>query len=207
MGILKSLASSFGERGKAPNKELAEKLVAEENTQAIKELVGNLYHSDKNIQSDCIETLYEIGYRKPALIAKYHWEFINLLDNENNRLVWGGMTALMTITELRHRQIFEALDRIMPAIYKGSVITVDGGIVVLSLLNTHNEYFETTNGLLMQQLKKCPIKQLPMYAEKSLLCINEKNKQEFIDILKNRLDECEKDSQKKRIKKVLRQLK
>ena len=45
-----------------------------------------------------------------------------------------------------------------------------------------------------------------MYAERTLPIINENNKKEFIDILIQRFDELEKESQKKRIEKVLKKL-
>ena len=64
-----------------------------------------------------------------------------------------------------------------------------------------------SNYLLMEQLLKCPIKQLAMYSEKALECITNRNKMEFVQLLKNRFPECEKESQKKRLEKILKQIK
>jgi hypothetical protein len=72
----------------------------------------------------------------------------------------------------------------------------------LARLNKYSEYFETTDPLLAEQLWKCPIKQLPMYAEKSLISINHKNRDIYQSIIVNRMAECEKDSQIKRLEKV-----
>jgi hypothetical protein len=58
----------------------------------------------------------------------------------------------------------------------------------------------------MEQLKFCPAKQLPQYAEKSVIAISDSNKQAFVELLEKRMKELEKDSQKKRIEKVLRKL-
>ncbi|MCD4746339.1 MAG: hypothetical protein K8R58_08575 [Bacteroidales bacterium] len=207
MSILQLLSSSIGRKDKEQNKKLADEIANQENIEAIKELITNLNSNDKNIQSDCIDTLYETGFRKPELIADYYNDFIQLLESKNNRLVWGGMIALSTITDLKHKEVFEALDKIMTVTDKGSVITIDNGVKILIKLTKHSEYFETTNHLLMEQLLKCPIKQLPMYSERALECITDRNKREFVQLLKNRFPECEKESQKKRLEKILKQMK
>ena len=207
MSILQLLSSSIGRKDKEQNKKLAGEIANQENIKAIKDLITNLNSNDKNIQSDCIDTLYEIGYLKPELIADYYNDFIKLLDSKNNRLVWGGMIALSTITDLKHKEVFKTLNKIITVTDKGSVITIDNGVKILIKLTKHSEYFETTNYLLTKQLLKCPIKQLPMYSERTLECITDRNKQEFVQLLENRFPECEKESQKKRLEKILKQMK
>lgn len=65
MSILPKLASSLGRRDEVPNQELAKQLVKSKDKKAIVELVENLSKKDKNIQSDCIKVLYEIGEQQP----------------------------------------------------------------------------------------------------------------------------------------------
>ena len=79
---------------------------------------------------------------------------------------------------------------------------MDHGVGILASLSAIPEYAETAFPLLMEQLKKCPPKQLPMYAEKSLSAINTDNRQSFVDLLHSRMHELEKDTQRKRISKV-----
>ncbi|NUQ06049.1 MAG: hypothetical protein HUU31_19320 [Anaerolineae bacterium] len=43
--------------------------------------------------------LYEIGYAVPDLIADYAADFLALLGSRDNRMVWGGMTALGVIAD------------------------------------------------------------------------------------------------------------
>ena len=45
-----------------------------------------------------------------------------------------------------------------------------------------------------------------MYSERSLICIDKKNESEFADIINRRLAECTKESQKTRLKKVLKKI-
>lgn len=204
--ILQFLATSQGLRGDEANIALAREIAASSNHEAVRELVANLQNKDKNIQSDCIKTLYEIGYLNPRLIAGYYREFLDLLSSRNNRLVWGGMIALSTITELRPREIFDSLDRIMRTVGTGSVITIDCGVDILSRLGTFDQFFDTTDPLLMEQLWKCPIKQLPLYVEKSFKSINIRNKEAYLNIINVRKRECDKDTQRIRLDKVLRKI-
>jgi len=204
MSILPFLSNATGRKDKVQNKKLAAEIAQGQNKKAVHELVDNLNNKDKNIQSDCIDTLYEIGYIKSELIADYCSDFLKLLNSKNNRLVWGGMIALATIAHLKHKELFNALEEIMTVVNKGSVITIDNGVRILIQLTKRTDYFKTTNPLLMAELLRCPIKQLPMYAERSLDCISEYNRHEFLNLLKNRSVECEKDSQKKRLMKIIK---
>jgi hypothetical protein len=68
MPVVDKLATSLGQRGDVPNQELARKLAAKNDSNAISELAENLWNKNSNIASDCIKTFYEIGYLKPELI-------------------------------------------------------------------------------------------------------------------------------------------
>jgi len=206
MSIINSLSSVLGQKGSDANITLAKEIADSNNAEAIKELIDNLSNKDKNIQSDCIKTLYETAYIKPELIAEYYEVFFSLLTNKNNRLVWGAMIALYTITLLKPKELFAQLELIMDVVKKGSVITIDCGIEILSRLSTFPEYKSTTDPLLSEQLWNCPIKQLPMYIEKSLIAIGEDNKAVYVPIIEKRMEECEKDSQKKRLAKSLKKI-
>lgn len=206
MPIIELLASSQGSRSSAPNIALAKEIATSRNRDAVSELVALLKHKDKNIRGDSLKTLYETGYRKPELIAPYYADFLDLLTNRNNRLVWGGMIALTTIAHLRHKELFESLDLIMDTINKGSVITIDCGVEILAKLNHYDAYYNTTDPLLMEQLTRCPIKQLPTYASKSLEQIGKHSREGYKNIITSRLNECEKESQRKRLEKILKSL-
>jgi len=80
MNPLSLLSSSLGRRDEIPNQELARSIIDKKNTEAVAELMANL---------------------QPKMIAGYAKELIVLLENKNNRLQWGAITAL-------HRQAFES---------------------------------------------------------------------------------------------------
>lgn len=206
MSAIDQLSSVLGKKGNDDNIALANQIAMTKNTEYVQELVDNLANKNKRIQSDCIKTLYEIGYIAPELIAEYYTNFLQLLSSKNNRLVWGGMAALATIADLKSRELFDSLELIMDTMDKGSVITIDGGVEILGKLNKYDEFYSKTNPLIIEQLKKCPIKQMPQYLEKSIDSICERNKNEFLAIIDARYDECEKESQKKRLKKIINKI-
>ena len=69
MSVLSKLATALNRKDEIPNVALAEEIVRKNDAGAVSQLVANLYNRDKNIQSDCIKVLYEIGQRDPKLIA------------------------------------------------------------------------------------------------------------------------------------------
>ncbi len=207
MSIINKLATSIGRKDDVPNQVLAKEIALANDNNAIKELIENLINNkDKNIKSDCIKVLYETGYIKPELISNYYKDFIKLLKSKNNRLVWGSMIALDTITEEKPKEIYKNLIEILEATDSGSVITKDHGIGILIKLASNSDFQKDAFPLLMEQLRICVPKQLPMYAERSLLAINKNNKNEFIELLYSRMSELEKDNQKKRIEKVIKKI-
>lgn len=206
MNVLENLATSLNRRDEVPNTELAVKISKKNDTSAVKVLVENLYQKNKNIAHDCIKVLYEIGERKPALIEPYIKEFISLLESKNNRMQWGAMHALDAITGENKKSIYSVLAKIIDAADKGTVITRDHAVAILIKLCSDGKYAGNAFKLLIEQLKKCPTNQLPMYAENSMSIITERNKSLFIKTLENRFDELEKDSQRKRLEKVFKKI-
>ena len=205
--IINKLASSLGRKDNVPNQELAKEIAAVNDKEAVKTLVKILRENkDKRIQSDAIKTLYETGYLKPELIAGEYEFFLELLKNKNNRLVWGAMIALKTISEIKPREIFRHLPLILEITEKGSVISNDNGVGILVNLMKEPALYDDVFPLLMEQLNKCVPKQLPMYAERAFPVIREKDYPAFKNLLENRMKELEKPSQKKRIEKILKKL-
>ncbi len=125
MSVLSKLATSLERSDEVPKQRLAIEIAASEDHKAVQELVDNLTNKNKDIQSDCIKVLYEIGAIKPDLIASYVDTFVDLLSHRNNRLVWGAMTALGTVASVDTSMITKYTDKIIEATDKGSVITQD----------------------------------------------------------------------------------
>lgn len=204
--ILSKLASALSRNDEVPNVELAKEIAAKSDKTSIKELVENLQNSDKAIQSDCIKVLYEVAVVRPELVAPFSIEISILLEDKNNRLVWGAMTALDAITSENPDETYNNLTKLKSIAEKGSVITRDHFISILIQLAGKEKYANEAFKLLIEQLETCPTNQLPMYAENAVRIINEQNKSEFIRILTLRLSEIPKESKRKRVEKVVNKL-
>lgn len=207
MSIINKLASALNRRDEVPNIELAKQIAVKKDSAAIQELINNLSNKNKNIQNDCIKVLYEIGEINPSLIAQYSKEFINLLSHKNNRLQWGAMTALNTISLEKPKEVYAALPEIMATAENGSVITNDHAVNILVKLGSIKQYASNVFSLLNELILKSPVNQLPTYAEKALPYVNAKNKNAFLDMLNGRLPDVEQDSKRKRLEKVIQKLK
>ena len=204
MAVTDKLSSSLGTKSQKPNQELAEEIIRKNDLDAIKELVDNL--NNKKLQGDCLKALYEIGEKKPGLIAGFVREFLALLDNKNNRMVWGAMTALDCISAIKPDEIYPRLAKIMEIVDKGSVITKDHGVGILANLAKVKKYSDNCLTLLLEIIQGCAVNQLAMYAEKSLPVITSSYKKEFIRALNERLETLDQESKRKRISTVIRKL-
>ena len=205
MSIITSLASSLGRRDEVPNQELARALAAKKDKAGIREIAENLWNKDKNIQADCIKVLYEIGYIEPKLVADYAGDFVKLLKSRNNRLVWGGMTALAEAAKANPDAVFKHLDEIKKAKETGSVITVDNAISTLAWTAAANKkYNEAIFPYLLRHLSSCRPKEVPQHSEKTLPAVNSSNKADFIKVLEKRMEDLS-GSGLARVKKVIKQ--
>ena len=205
MSVINRLARSLGRRDEVPNQELARDLAAKKNKAGVKEVVENLANKDKNIQADCIKVLYEVGVIEPNLIADYAEDFVKLLRSKNNRLAWGGMTALAEVAKANPDAVFKNLDAIKKAKESGSVITVDNAISTLANTAAASEkYNETIFPYLLDHLSNCRPKEVPQHSEKTLPAVNQANKANFITVLEKRMEDLS-GGGLARVKKVVKQ--
>jgi hypothetical protein len=207
MSVLEKLATALNRRDEVPNQELAHRIVRDGDADAVKELIENLHHKHKGIQNDCIKVLYEIGAANPDLIAKYYREFGKLFESKNNRVVWGAMTALNALAAKEPKGVYGMLPKILEvADTSGSVIARDHAVGILVKLGTLKPYKRDCVPLLIEQLMSCPNNQFPMYAEMSLPVIDADNRKRFRQVIERREPKLDKESQKKRVAKVLKKL-
>ena len=204
MSIIDKLAHSRGRRDEVPNQELARDLAAKKDKKGIREIAENLWNKDRNIQVDCIKVLYEIGYIEPKLIADYADDFVKCLKSRNNRLVWGGMTALAEVAKVNPDAVFKNLDAIKKVKETGSVITVYNAISTLAWTAAGNKkYNDAIFPYLLKHLSGCRPKEVPQHSEKTLPAVNTSNKADFIKVLEKRMEDLS-GGGLARVKKVLK---
>lgn len=201
---IEKLACKSGRNDENPNIELAEELCAKKDVKGIKEIADGLHNEDEAVANDCIKVLYEIGQRKPELIAEYVPVFIRLLKNKNNRMVWGAMTALAYTAHLKADIVYSEIGVIKEAYEKGSVITIDNSISVFSsLCKADKKYEKELFPLLINHLKTCRPKEVCQHAERMLVCITPVNRSKFLDALKERESDMT-EVQIKRLRKIIK---
>ena len=203
--MLNQISSALHRNDEEPNVQLAEKLARTQDSAGISEVVSGLV-MDKATANDCIKVLYEIGERKPALIAPYVDAFLSLLASKNNRLVWGGMTALAQITALCPEKVFARWGELYAAFETGSVITIDNGISVFACLcKAGSEYAEIVWPVLMNHFAGCRAKEIPQHLERAIGCVTHDNAKQFQALIQRRYGELTKPQQA-RVDKVLQKM-
>lgn len=203
MSVLNRIAAAQGRRDEAPNQELARELVEQGDQEGIHELVANLHYADQDVRSDCLKTLYEVGYLRPELIADYVGELVRLLRDRHNRMVWGSMIALATIAPLRPDELFQQRQRIQDALAEGSVITVDNGVKVLAAIAAASDaYRDELLPYLFHHLQTCRPKDLPQHAEAVVPAVDASHADAFAAVLERRLANMS-AGQATRVKRVI----
>jgi hypothetical protein len=204
MSILNKIAYYQNQRNEILNQMLAKELVQTSNREGIREIAENLWNKNKNISSDCLKVLYEIGYINPELIQDYVNDFLKLLHSKENRMVWGAMIGLATIADRRAGEIWAHLDDVLAVIEHGSVITVVAGVKMLAKVAAAGEkYQEKIFPFLLQHLETCIPRDVPTHAESMLCAVDKKNKEGFLSVLDMRRPELS-PTQLTRLKKVFK---
>jgi hypothetical protein len=206
MSIISRLASAQGRNDEAPNILLAQQIAEHANVEGVAELVDLLWHEDKAIQSDAIKVLYEVAEIVPDLVTPHYEHFISLLGSDNNRMVWGAMTAIGLMAPQIPDQIWAHVETIKEVTLTGSAITQDWGIRTLAALSAANgEYEMWIFPFLIEFLEDCADKDLVRHAESITAATNAVNAAIVMDTLDGRMGGL-KESQAKRVQKIIRKL-
>jgi len=206
MSAINRIAYYQNRRDEVPNQELAHQLAGSEDNAGIQEIAENLWNKNKNIRSDCLKVMYEIGYIHPDLIADYVNDFLELLMEKENRMVWGAMIGLATIADLRPHEIWEHIDDVINAVDKGTLITVVWGVKTLAhIAKVNRTYHSKLFPILLTQLQTCIPRDVPMHAESILVAVDKANTASLLTILEKRKSELT-GSQLTRLNKVIKKV-
>jgi hypothetical protein len=204
VSALEKIAYFQNRRDEVPNQLLAKELAGKKDKDGIKEIVANLENKNKNIRSDCLKVLYEIGYRDPNLIVDYVNNFLKLLKSNDNRMVWGAMIGLAAIADQRSNEIWAQIDNVIQVTESGTVITLVWGIRTLAKVAAHDEkYKKKIFPFLLNKIRLCIPRDVPTYAESILRAVDQKNKDDLLAILEARQGELT-PAQLARLRKVLK---
>lgn len=183
MSVLGRLANALDRNDEQPNVELAEALAASGDTTAIAELVSALT-GPKPVARDAIKTLYEIGARRPELIAPHVDAFVALLGSSSNRLVWGALTALSSLALPAPQRIRPHLDAILDAADRGSVIAKDHANRILCALAAAGD--TEAPKLAIKRLRDAAPNQFVTYAEEIAAVIDDAHRSALLRAIDSR---------------------
>lgn len=194
----------MGDRTENSNKILAIKIVASNNKEAVKELIELL--DNKQLQNDAIKTLYEIGSKNSILITDYFDDFRKLWYSKNNRLQWGGVCCIYCLVKGNEKKIFNYLPELIDVADKGTVITRDYLMKIMTQLyinlSQKNDLYYLING----QILKAPENQMDTYAENFGLALKPRHKYLFLQTLQVRLKNIETVTKLNRIKLLIKKI-
>jgi hypothetical protein len=207
MSVIDKPSSSLGQLDEAPNQLLAREIADDEDMDAVQELARNIFNPDPRIQGDCVKVLYEIALLNPDMIADEVDAFARALNSRNNRVVWRTMTTLGEIVPLKADDIWWYIDDITRTIENGSIITQDWGMrLVAKIAATEPDREVYLMPFLSRYLTYCDGKDLARRVESLLMMMNRDNRDDFADILEQRLPELT-PAQTARMKRLIRKIK
>ncbi len=198
--VLSRLASALDRNDERPNVELAGELAASGDVAAIAALVEALSKASVAVQNDAIKVLYEIGAIRPELVAPHAGAFLALLGSKNNRNVWGALQAVETVTSERPDEVLAALDRIIAAADKGSVIAKDKAIAILAKLAVAGHGARVLP-ILIDRIAEAAPNQLPMYAEVAAPVMDAAHRPKFVAVLEGRLKSIDAPAKARRVER------
>jgi hypothetical protein len=204
MTVLEKIAFYQNIRNELPNQELARELADSEDHHGIAEIAAHLWDKNKNVRSDCLKVLYEIGYLKPKLLVAYTPNFLKLLDDKENRMVWGALIALATVADQRPHEIWQHIDTVIRVTAQGTVISVVWGIRAIAKVAAADPTYKTRLfPILLEHVRKCIPRDVPTHAESILCAVDATNKADLLALLESRKVEMT-PAQLNRLKKVMR---
>ena len=149
--------------------------------------------------------LYELGARRPELVAGHLPAFLALLGSKNNRNVWGALQAVEAVTDAAPAQVHAALPAVLAAADKGSVIAKDKAVQILAKLAAAG-HAEVALPVLLERVEAAAPNQFPMYAEAASVVVDAGHRERLRQILEARLGQIEASAKRARVEKILRRL-
>lgn len=204
--IAKRLASALNRNDEQPNIALAEALAKSGDANDIAELADLLTSGAKPIRHDAIKTLYELGERRPDLIAPYLDQLIDLLTTKDNRMLWGTMSALAALAPTHAEPLMPHLNQILDAADRSSVISKDKCMVILAALNSDARFTNIVTPVILDRLRNAAVNQTPMYAELTAPTIAPSDVPAFRSVVEHLLATMSFPAKRKRLEKVLKSL-
>ncbi|MCA6074121.1 hypothetical protein [Fulvivirga sedimenti] len=205
--LLNLLSTAQGKADQGPNRNLAEKLISNQDQQGLAYLISCLdREAGIRIKTDILLCLSHLSALAPEMLVPHVNKVFPFLESKHNRAVWATMITLSNMTSLISDQLYAHLPLIVDRIEHGTVVTKDHGMVILIGLYQIPVYREDAFELFCEQLINAPDNQLGQYGEKIFEVLRAEDTPKVVGILQQRLPELVKDSHIHRIQKLIRRI-
>ena len=170
-------------------------------------LFDALYQKAFTPKIQALKALKVIAEKEPETILPHLPELFRELQQGPEKLKWGAMMLIDMCAHLDKETIFNHLGLLATIADGPSVIARDAYVRMLALLAQDAQYTETATPLLLDEVLKSPVNQLPSYAETATKHIPADSYAQLIDIIILRLpDVAEYPPKEKKLQRYLKLL-
>lgn len=153
------------------------------------------------------KALKPISEKNPETLIPYFNILIELLKSDNNKVKWAVICLLSPLTPIKPKLLFTNIDLFARLAEGPSVIVRDQYVKILASLACLIEYADTALTLLIDEVLKAPINQLPSYADIATKVVDKENALKLKQIIVLRLpDVAALPAKTKKLKQTLNQL-
>lgn len=153
------------------------------------------------------KALKKISENTPEELIPYYPDFLAILADKNVKVAWATFFMLTPMAVFKPEMAYEHLGLFAQIADGDSVIARDQYVKILTELATHDPYKETCLTLLLDEVLKAPVNQLPAYAKSATSVIDREHAGALKDIISIRLPDTENYPPKtKKLQQLLQQL-
>ncbi|GEM_PF-1297507 len=153
------------------------------------------------------KALKKISESTPEVLVPYYPAFLKILADKNVKVAWATFFMLTPMAIFKPEMAFENLGLFAQIADGDSVIARDQYVKILTELATHVAYQETCLTLLLDEVLKAPVNQLPSYAKSAASVVNQEQAAALKELISSRLPEvADYPPKTKKLQQLIKQL-
>ncbi|RYD97986.1 MAG: hypothetical protein EOP54_09150 [Sphingobacteriales bacterium] len=161
------------------------------NKDTLKEWINTLEKGKFIEKMVAAKALKQISEHTPEVLVPCYPAFLKILADKNVKVAWATLFLLTPMAVLKPELAFENLGLFAQIADGDSVIARDQYVKILTELATHAVYKETCLTLLLDEVLKAPVNQLPAYAKSAVSVIDREHAKPLKGLIISRLPEVE----------------
>ncbi len=174
----------------------------------IKEWINTLQKGTFIEKMVAVKALKKISESTPEALVPYYPDFLNILADKNVKVAWATLFMLTPMATFKPEMAYEHLGLFALIADGESVIARDQYVKMLTELAKHTAYKDTCLTLLLDEVLKAPVNQLPAYAKSAASVTEGEYAAALKELISMRLKDVEDYPAKtKKLQQLIRQLK